>query len=647
MRRFSIVCLLVLGSSLPLTAKDIWVRVQSPHFFLIGNDSEKNIRRAAVKFEQFRAAFSQIFPRMKLNSSVPTRVLVFKSDAAFKPFKPLYEGKPASLAAFYQKGTDVNHICLTSQHTEERPFAAIYHEYVHQLIGDNLQASPIWFQEGIAEYYSPFDVSDENRRVSVGRAIASHVYRLRESRFLPLASLFAVNHKSPEYNERQKQGIFYAQSWALVHYLIEGDAGKHKHKLIEYLNLLASGLSLEESFAKAFRTDYATLERDLRNYIERDTFTSTFYKFEKEIPVGEIARAEPLSDAEVSFYLGDLLLHTQRFEEAELHLKESLASNPNLAPALASLGILRLHQKQWPEAQNCLQKAVAADSNNYLVHFHYASLLAHHGEEKDIPAGLPDERYRTVQAEAKKAIELAPWFVESYRLLAYAANLTGEGLAEALELLKRAQAYAPGRQDLRLDIARLRMRSNDYVAARRLLEPIARQDADPQSRQEAEVLLAHLQSVEERQQLVEMAQRQAIAVEEETLDEQRPAVAAPPRPTLSRKADRAAPSAPHPQPSLEAPRPGGEKAAGILIRVDCLDNMLVFVVKSGTKSLRLHVAEPGDLLLYNKSGDNLGTIEMKCGPLSPPAPVVATYRKPAGTADPYDGTLLSVLFVER
>ncbi|MBM3800887.1 MAG: tetratricopeptide repeat protein [Acidimicrobiia bacterium] len=605
MRRFSIVCLLVLGSSLPLTAKDIWVRVQSPHFFLIGNDSEKNIRRAAVKFEQFRAAFSQIFPRMKLNSSVPTRVLVFKSDAAFKPFKPLYEGKPASLAAFYQKGTDVNHICLTSQHTEERPFAAIYHEYVHQLIGDNLQASPIWFQEGIAEYYSPFDVSDENRRVSVGRA------------------------------------------WALVHYLIEGDAGKHKPKLIEYLNLLASGLSLEESFAKAFRTDYATLERDLRNYIERDTFTSTFYKFEKEIPVGEIARAEPLSDAEVSFYLGDLLMYKQRFEEAELHLKESLASNPNLAPALASLGILCLHQKQWPEAQNCLQKAVAADSNNYLVHFHYASLLAHHGEEKDIPAGLPDERYRTVQAEAKKAIELAPWFVESYRLLAYAANLTGEGLAEALELLKRAQAYAPGRQDLRLDIARLRMRSNDYVAARRLLEPIARQDADPQSRQEAEVLLAHLQSVEERQQLVEMAQRQAIAVEEETLDEQRPAAAAPPRPTLSRKADRAAPSAPHPQPSLEAPRPGGEKAAGILIRVDCLDNMLVFVVKSGTKSLRLHVAEPGDLLLYNKSGDNLGTIEMKCGPLSPPAPVVATYRKPAGTADPYDGTLLSVLFVER
>jgi hypothetical protein len=78
-----------------------------------------------------------------------------------------------------------------------------------------------------------------------------------------------------------------------------------------------------------------------------------------------------------------------------------------------------------------------------------------------------------------------------------------------------------------------------------------------------------------------------------------------------------------------------------------VDDTLVFVVKSGMKSLRLHVADPGDLLLYNKSGDSLGTIDMRCGPLSPPSPVVATYRKPADTGDLYDGTLLSLLFADR
>ena len=67
------------------------------------------MRQVALKFESFREAFSRILPKMKLNSSVPTRVLVFKSDNSFKPFKPVYQGKPAALPAFIKKA-DVNHI---------------------------------------------------------------------------------------------------------------------------------------------------------------------------------------------------------------------------------------------------------------------------------------------------------------------------------------------------------------------------------------------------------------------------------------------------------------------------------------------------------------------------------------------------------
>jgi hypothetical protein len=136
--RIAALLALVHLSWVPSAARDEWIRVQSPNFFLVGNDSEKDMRRVALKFEQFREAFARILPKVKLTSSVPTRVVVFKSDSSFKPFKPLYQGKPASLAGFFQKGMDVNHICLTSEYSEERPFAAILHEYVHQLTGDNV-----------------------------------------------------------------------------------------------------------------------------------------------------------------------------------------------------------------------------------------------------------------------------------------------------------------------------------------------------------------------------------------------------------------------------------------------------------------------------------------------------------------------------
>jgi tetratricopeptide (TPR) repeat protein len=648
MRRFvaAHVALLVLVSfsAVSVAAKDQWIRVQSPNFFLVGNDSEKDMKRVALKFEQFREAFARILPKVKLNSSVPTRVVVFKSDNSFKPFKPLYQGKPASLSGFYQKGLDVNHICLTSEQSEERPFATIFHEYVHQLTGDNVRALPLWFREGIAEYYTTFEATHGDRQVALGKPIAGHIYFLRENKFLPLSKLFSVDHNSPEYNERQKQGVFYAESWALVHYLMTGDNGKHHPKLVQYLNLLASGVSLEESFAKAFQTDYAKLERDLQKYIQRNSYGYTSYELEKKLSVEEPVSAIPLSDAEVSFYLGDLLLHTQRLEDAEKHLKQSLEADPSFGPALASMGTLRLRQAQWPEARDYFQKAVAADSGNYLAHYYYADLLLRVGDEGDTPSSSSEEKHHAVQSEAKKAIELAPWFVESYRLLAYAANTTGEDLPATVALLKKAQAYAPGREDLRLDQARLHLRMDDYAAARSLLDPIARHSTEPRLKQEAEMVLAQLQAFDEQRQLVETARAQGVVIpaDEEDPDDTVPTSEVP----KMRRRSKGNPS-PEPAPELELRPAKGDKAAGVLTRIECLDEGVVFLVKSGSKTLRLHAADPEQILLYNEGGANLGTISMTCGPLSPPSPIVATYRASTQTSPPYDGTLLSVLFVNR
>ena len=646
--RLAALLALVHFSSVPSAARDEWIRVQSPNFFLLGNDSEKDMRRVALKFEQFREAFARILPKVKLTSSVPTRVVVFKSDSSFKPFKPLYQGKPASLAGFFQKGMDVNHICLTSEYSEERPFAAIFHEYVHQLTGDNVRALPLWFREGIAEYYSTFEATDSDRKVALGKPIGSHVFLLREKQFLPITKLFSLDHDSPEYNERQKQGVFYAQSWALVHYLMMGDNGKHHPKLVQYLNLLAAGISLEESFAKAFQTDYARLERDLQKYIRLNAYSYAIYEFEKKLEVEEPLGAVPLNDAEVSFYLGDVLLHTQRFEDAEKHLKQSLESNPNLGPALASIGTLLLQQKQWSEARDYFQKAVAADSSNYLVHYQYANLLSRDGYEGAAPSGSSGERFRAVQSEVKKAIELAPWFVESYRLLAYAANMTGEELPATIALLKKAQAYAPGRQDLRLDLARLNLRMEDYAAARKLLEPIADQSSELHIKQEAELLLARLQNFEEQRSLVETARQQNLATHESVPEETRSTTEVSETPVMKRKkANTAASPESPPESTLQLHPPKGEKAGGVLARIECLDNGVTFVVKSGGKTLKLYAADPEKILLYKESGDSLGTISMSCGALSPPSPVVATYRQSTTPSVPYDGILLSVLFVNK
>ena len=82
-------------------AKDTWTSVRSQNFFLVGSASEKEIRQVATRLEQFRHVFTQLFPKVNFNTPVPTTVVVFKNDSAYKPFKPVADGKTVDVAGYF------------------------------------------------------------------------------------------------------------------------------------------------------------------------------------------------------------------------------------------------------------------------------------------------------------------------------------------------------------------------------------------------------------------------------------------------------------------------------------------------------------------------------------------------------------------
>src|ERR1041384_2764643 len=227
----SLCLLVVISQHTTVSAKDTWVSVRTKNFFLVGNAGEKDIRKVGLKLEQFREVFTRLFPKMKFNTPVPTTVVVFKSDASYVPFKP-----GPNVAGHFQAGPDVNYIALTTEvRGQQDPFSVIFHEYTHLLVENTFADAPVWFNEGLAEYYSTFMITDD-QKLRLGTPIDNHVFLLRESKMLPLRTLFEVDYKSPHYNESKKQSIFYAQSWALMHYLIIGKAGKVE-QLGKFMNL--------------------------------------------------------------------------------------------------------------------------------------------------------------------------------------------------------------------------------------------------------------------------------------------------------------------------------------------------------------------------------------------------------------------------
>src|SRR5215468_1344322 len=140
-------------------AKDKWINLSTKNFNIISNADEGGSRKLALKLEQFHYVFSKLF-NLPLTRRIPTTVMVFRNDASFRPFKPLYNGKPANLAGYFQPSQDENIIALDISANEQRPLSVIFHEYTHLVTSETRREWPLWLKEGLAEVYSSFEVDD-------------------------------------------------------------------------------------------------------------------------------------------------------------------------------------------------------------------------------------------------------------------------------------------------------------------------------------------------------------------------------------------------------------------------------------------------------------------------------------------------------
>jgi hypothetical protein len=88
---------------------------------------------------------------------------------------------------------------------------------------------PLWLNEGLAELYQNTDI--QVKEVLLGEANTDDISYLRQNRLLPVITLLKVDQTSPYYHEEQKGSVFYAESWALTHYIEISDAQKKTNRL--------------------------------------------------------------------------------------------------------------------------------------------------------------------------------------------------------------------------------------------------------------------------------------------------------------------------------------------------------------------------------------------------------------------------------
>jgi Tfp pilus assembly protein PilF len=456
-----IVFLLMIVAALSAWARDAnqnWVEVRSPHFVVLTDSSEKQGRRIADQFERVRSVFHVLFPKANVDPASPIVVIALKDKKGFQALEPeAYLGKGRlDLAGLFLRTPDKNYILLRLDVEGEHPFATVYHEYTHLLIGKAGEWLPLWLNEGLAEFFQNTEIHDKNAQV--GEPSSDDILYLRQNRLLPLTTLLKVDVNSPYYHEEQKGSVFYAESWALTHYLEMTDRIQQTHRLSDYAQLVSQNHDSVASAQQVFG-DLNVLQKTLDSYVSRSSFK--YFTLATATDVDDAAfKVRALKPPEANAVRADLLACDERTKDARTLLDAVLRDDPNNVLAHETMGYLEFRENHLEAARKWYEQAVKLDSQSYLAHYYFAAISMRAG----------DLNVADVEASLRAAIKLNPNFAPAYDQLAAFYGMQHKQLDEAHILNLQAVQLDPSQFGYRMNTASILMEADRYTDAIAVLQ---------------------------------------------------------------------------------------------------------------------------------------------------------------------------------
>lgn len=474
--------------------KPEWIELRSPNFIVVTNAGEGQARKTARQFEMIRAVFREYFGQTGASAEQPVIILAGKDEKTLKDLLPEYWEKKGSAhpAGVYLGGTDTDYIALRLDVSLDQeayePYEPVYHEYVHYLTRRLIAKMPLWMVEGLAEFYGNIRV--ESNRVYVGAPSTSNVLLLREKPLLPLATLIAIDSSSPYYHEESKTSIFYAESWALTHYLMARDWKDKTHRMTDFVRLLQAGTDPKAAAGQTVG-DLQALDGSLGKYVQNRLFLAAPMEAPKINENG--FQVHSITDAEALAIRADFLGHNQHNTEAQQMLKEALKADPKLGIAYESLAFLALQRGNIVDAEKAATQAVTLNPESYRANYYYAWSLLRGGGSRD------EETLNKAEAALRKVVKNNTEFAPAYDALAYVLELQGgkEKLDEAYMMTLQASAREPGNVFYRVrgvEVLERQRRAEDAIRVATLAESMAK---TPQERDAASAALTGVRQFKE------------------------------------------------------------------------------------------------------------------------------------------------------
>ncbi len=387
---------LLLVAGLPAYAAN-WVKLTTPDFTLYTDGNAKRAGELLTDFERVRRFFQERSGAQERQSR-PVRIVVFGSDGEYSHYRP-----SSAASAFYTHDETRDYIAMGELGTEHPEIAM--HEYTHLYVEHSGLKLPLWLNEGWADVCSTLRPKGKDKAM-LGDLIPGRVQTLQNSTWIPLATLDRIGHDSPMYNESNRAGIFYAESWALTHMLFLSP--EYMKGFPQLVRSAASGKPLGETLEAVYGKSTGQVQSDLAQYMDRNRLYGAVFPINLKVEQEEPQTA-PADGFESGLVLADMLGAAHKFDEAAKAYAELAATYPNRPELEASLGSLDLHTGDVDGGRAHFKAAINDGSTDAGMCYRYAMLSMGFDLLKDRIAAL------------RRAIELKPDYPEAH--LALGASL--------------------------------------------------------------------------------------------------------------------------------------------------------------------------------------------------------------------------------
>ena len=464
-----LLCILLLTTPYATLAQGLpgddgrWSRLDTAHFTFISQLDEGRTRAMASDLERLRTVLSQMAPNRELSSPNLTYIYLFADFDSFYPFMLQQDGQTVESVAHFTPHPHANYGALNGA-PEIEPTRFLYSQFIHQLLAEQLPQLPIWFRQGIAEYYSTFEADDNGAKI--GLPSPQHVRSASFGGNLQLVGAQGEAEPLPELTmddllamerapaDPMMRNTYLAYCWGIVHYLLSDEGRQQKAQ--SFAAQVIGGKDQRAAFQDAFAMTPQDLQREVHAYMQRRDFK--YLRLAMDIRPTEGALFRPLPRHEALFYLGDLILHAnvERRLDAANYFEAALAlarsAGIDHGPSHAALGYVAELGGDMEGASRAYALAVEHAGGDALVQFLYGQSLLATLNQRRPEDETGKERLQQAITSLEASVASRPDFAEAWANLGFAYGLEEMPSGDAVAALSQAQQLLPGRTDIALNL---------------------------------------------------------------------------------------------------------------------------------------------------------------------------------------------------